>query len=286
MLHQPKTDGVIQKHISQSAKDPEMSQSIRKIGVPEPSSQPLTKPKIKITFETSSPTLSLTNTTDPFTITLTATLQYHTVITVHVFSNVFSTCASGGKGIESCLVFVAHTPLHDDVLAEDPLAKKTNVQESSDGRARDANGEEKMAKNYWAYYQDFISLSPIHPFTTKLKFLPRPLPRPESPPRQKDKDWKWIWGTTPPPPQPFDWGFTADLEEGVEYQIRLKEGTYVKWWRPGQMDDFMEIYESYGAWWADLLTGKMWQPKNVEGVLEREQWIELIGTGEGRGLKW
>jgi len=180
---------------------------------------------------------------------------------------------------------VALNPLHDDVPAEDPLAKKSYLKASDDDKTRDSNGQEKPVKMYWAYYQDFISLSPLHAFSTKLKFPPRPLPRPEIQPRQKDKDGKWLWNTPPPPPRAFDWGFIAELEEGVEYQIRLKEGTYVKWWKPGQRDDFLEVYESYGSWWADLLTGKMWLSKNVEGVLEREEWIELIGAGEGPRFK-
>lgn len=245
-------------------------------------------PSITISIKTSSPTLSLSNTKDPFTLTLTVKLQYYVRITVHTFDNILRSVDSLGKGIEDFLDFIAVTPLHDDILASDSLSKKLNSEVSAVKKL-----DEKPIMLFWQQADEFIRLDPAAPSTSSLKLGPWPVAKPRPPPRQKDQDGRWIWD---PPPVPreekWDWGIIGELEDGVEYEVRLREGMYVKWWRKGDMDDFLKIYYSYGSWFLDwTLLGKpllgearrMW---GKEKVLDESEWIRLEVEKEEQGAKF
>lgn len=235
-------------------------------------------PSITLSIKTSSPTISLSNIEGPFTIQLTVKIQYHARITVHTFGNIFRTVASDGKGVEDFLDFIAITPLHNDVLASDPLRKNGDPEQAVVKKLED----EKPIMLFWGQADQFIHLDPAAPISFKLKLGPWPVIKQPSTPRGKDKDGRWVWDAPAVPEEKkWDWGIIGELEEGVEYEVRLREGMYVKWWRIGIKDDFLKIYYSYGGWLVDwALLGKppvgegsrMW---GREKVLDESKWIRL-----------
>jgi hypothetical protein len=230
-----------------------------------------TVPSITLTISASSPTLSRSNPKDPFVIGLTTKLDYHSPISIHTFDNIFRTVPEHGKRIDEFLDFISLTPLRDDLLSSDDLSK-----EAKDPEAKAAVEEKEPIKLFWSHYEDFIDLEPKTPSTFTLKLGPWPISKPHSSPRQKDKDGRWIWDRPQPQQEEWDWGVIGDLEEGVEYELRLKRKIFVKWWRRGERDDFLEIYKRENWVWAFLLGGK-WKG---EGILEEDAWIEVKIEGD------
>lgn len=127
--------------------------------------------------------------------------------------------------------------------------------------------------------------------------------------RQKDKDGRWIWdspsiptttttrttaGLLPEESKPgnrkqvegedekkaADDKWDCDLEEGVEYEIRLSDGMYVKWWKTGEKDDHLTIYKREGNWIAQMLGMKEFRRWKGDEVMDEREWIEIVMEGE------
>jgi hypothetical protein len=202
-------------------------------------------PSITLTAAASAPTVKRTQRppcepNDFFAITVTATLHYHSPITL---------CTSTAPLFRDQLVHHQGCP----ISASRHLSFVSQRTDTAVPNRRLCVVEQKYVPVDWRHEEDFFTLMPEEPHVLEMRLGPWRSARVEL--EAGDREWNF--------------GVGDHLQVGEEYRVEVPDGSAVRWWVEGRKEDVLR------AGWISWLLGLVATKSDAGDLRPESEWIPL-----------